>query len=200
MKDVWNSRYSGDEFYYGTHPNDFLVEQVAQIPANGKVLCLAEGEGRNAVYLAKQGFNVTAVDISETGLEKTKTLANLNGVSVNVVCADLAEYQLGSHQWDAIVSIWCHLPSQIRRSVYGQVAKSLVQNGVMILEAYRPEQLQFKTGGPSNPDFMPTLKNLQAELVDLNITFAQEIDRHVSEGKGHQGLSAVVQVVAKKMA
>lgn len=112
---MWDERYSTEEYAYGTAPNEFLVKNAHHIP-KGKVLSLAEGEGRNAVFLAQQGYSVTAVDASLVGLNKARKLAEKKGVIVEFIHASLADYDLGEKQWDGIVSIFCPLPSTIRKS------------------------------------------------------------------------------------
>lgn len=198
MKIQWNERYGQDEYYYGTDPNSFLVEHSAQFNNGAKVLCLAEGEGRNAVYLAKLGCDVTAVDSSQVGLNKLLSLAAKNGVAVKTICSDLNDFVFEEGRWDAVVSIWCHLPSVLRSKIHQEVVRCLKPNGFIILEAYTPDQLKFKTGGPQNPDLMPTLMKLESELTGLKVSFKKEITRTISEGVGHQGLSAVVQYLARK--
>src|ERR1051326_2902077 len=110
MKAKWDDLYSKDEYYFGIEPNDFLRERFAAIPAGGEVLCLAEGEGRNAVFLARQGYRVTAVDVSAVGLRKATLLARKHSVGLSVVDAALSFFDFGSRRWDGIVSIWAHLP------------------------------------------------------------------------------------------
>ncbi len=198
MKNKWDERYKSQEYFYGTEPNTFLAENINVLPQGGRILCLAEGEGRNSVFLAKHGFDVTAVDFSSCGLEKLKTLAKKEGVSVKAVLADLSSYPLGIDQWDGIVSIWCHLPSQLRRRVYGDCVRALKPNGVFLLEAYTPEQLKFKTGGPSELDLLPNLLQLKDELAELKILRQEELTREIQEGQGHRGMSAVVQILGVK--
>ena len=113
---MWDQRYSEEEFAYGTAPNDFLRDEYSRIPAGGRVLCLAEGEGRNAVFLAKQGYAVTAVDLSPVGLEKAQNLAFENGVEISIKVVDLAEFELGHEVWDGIVSIAAHVPPNVRKN------------------------------------------------------------------------------------
>ena len=193
----WNERYGADDFFYGNKPNDFLRAETSRIERTGKVLCLAEGEGRNAVFLATQGFHVTAVDGSQVGLKKLKRWAMDNHTSVETVCADLADFDMGVQRWDAIVSIWCHLPPSLRADVHHRATLALKPNGFFILEAYTPRQLNFKTGGPPIAEMMMTLDGLKVELAGLDFLHAVEIDREIQEGRGHQGPSAVVQVVAQ---
>lgn len=189
----WNDRYAGSDFYYGTEPNDFLKSSVSLIPPHGKVLCLAEGEGRNAVYLASLGFQVTAVDQSAEGLKKLNTLAEKQGVKVETVVADLNDFQILENAWDAIVSIWCHVPPDLRLKLHANVVKGLKQDGVLILESYHPRQLSYKTGGPPVAELMMTKENLEMELKGLQFKVLQETERDVQEGKGHSGMSAVTQ-------
>ncbi len=191
----WDERYGVDGFAYGTEPNDFLRE-VAPRLKKGRVLSLGEGEGRNAVFLAGQGFDVTGVDGSRVGLEKARRLAAERGVRLETVQADLADFTITPGAWDAIVSIWCHLPRAVRAAVHAQVVKGLAPGGAFVLEAYRPKQLEYKTGGPPSVDLLPTLEELKQELSGLDFEIGRELDRDVREGRYHGGLSAVVQVLA----
>ncbi len=194
---MWNERYSQTEYAFGKNPNDFLVEVIEQIP-KGRVLCLAEGEGRNAVYLAQQGCRVTAVDASAVGLEKARKLAADHGVEIEIIVADLTDFPIQANSWDAIISIFCHLPPIVRRNVHQQVVAGLRSGGKFVLEAYTPRQLEFKTGGPPNVDLMMDLTILQRELKGLEFKQAVEIEREIQEGLFHHGHSAVVQVLAVK--
>lgn len=194
---MWDKRYSGDGFAYGTEPNDFLVSMIDSLPP-GKVLCLGEGEGRNAAWLAKQGRTVTAVDLSSVGLEKAKRLAGAMGVEITTVQADLAEFEIGKERWDAVVSVFCHLPAGLRRDVHQRCTEGLRPGGVMLLEAFTPGQLAFGTGGPGNVAMMMDAETLQAELTPLEFVHLWEGERDIHEGAFHDGRSAVVQVLARK--
>ncbi len=196
----WDERYGGAEYFYGTLPNDFLRERAATIPAGGAVLCLGEGEGRNAVFLAQSGYRVTALDQSAVGLGKAARLAAEHGVKIDTVVADLGGHRLDIARWDGIVSIWCHLPAALRAAVHRQVVDALKPRGVFLLEAYTPKQLEYGTGGPKSVDLLPTLAELRVELAGLEFLRAVELERTVAEGRGHSGLSAVVQIVARKAA
>lgn len=198
---MWNERYSEAEYLFGTEPNDFLKETFSKIPAGGRVLCLAEGEGRNAVFLAEQGYQVTAMDLSDVGLNKALQLAGHRGVEITTQVADLASYQFGEEEWDGIVSIWVHMPTEVRRYVHAQIVPALKQNGMFIIEAYTEQQLTMDAvGGPpaTQKERFGSLETLQTELVELGEIMCLEAQRMVSEGKGHQGLSAVVQFVGRK--
>lgn len=194
---MWDKRYSLDEYVYGKSPNDFLRENVSKLKS-GKVLCLAEGEGRNAVFLAKQGFDVTALDSSAVGLKKAKELALENSVKISTVQADLNDYEFEPDTWDSIVSIFCHLPPRLREKVHKGSVTSLKDNGVFLLEAYTPEQVEFGTGGPPSAEFMMTLELLTRDLADLEFIHRLEKIREVVEGVYHSGKASVVQVIAKK--
>ena len=194
---MWNTRYSGAEYVYGTEPNDFLVSVVDQIP-KGRLLSLAEGEGRNAVYLAELGHQVLGVDSSGVGLDKAQRLADERGVTIETRLADLANFHIKPNSWDAIISIFCHLPSGIRSSVHRRVVAGLRPGGVLVLEAYTPAQLKLKTGGPPTADMLMSLDVLRTELDGLRFTHTLEVEREVIEGKYHTGRGAVVQVVAVK--
>ncbi len=192
---MWNEKYSDPRFIYGTEPNDFLKQSAHHFQPGGKILCIAEGEGRNAVWLAEQGFQVTAVDASDVGLAKGRALAKSKGVSVHWIHADLRQYDPGSHVWDGVVAIFAHLPPDLRSQVHADCVESLKTDGVLLLEAYTPEQLEFKTGGPSNPDWLMTPEMLQQELQGLTFERLQKVEREIIEGIGHTGTGSVVQVI-----
>ncbi len=194
---MWDERFSAAEYIYGTDPNDFLRENFHHLP-KGEVLSLAEGEGRNAVFLAKQGYAVTAVDGSLVGLNKARKLAQENGVAVEFIHADLAEYDIGENRWDGIVSIFCPVPSSMRMELHRKVVAGLKPNGVLLLEAYTPDQLKHGTGGGKSADLMMTKESLSLELADLNFTHLAELERNVLEGTYHTGIGAVVQAIASK--
>lgn len=194
---MWDERYSAEEYAYGTTPNKFLEENVHCIP-KGRVLSLAEGEGRNAVFLAKQGYLVTAVDASIVGLNKARKLADENDVVVELIHADLADYDLGENKWEGIVSIFCPLPSSVRKELYKKVMTGLKRNGVFLLEAYTPEQLKHGTGGGNSVDVMQSEKSLSLELTGLKFKHLIELERDVIEGVFHTGIGSVVQAIATK--
>ncbi len=193
----WNARYGADEFIYGTKPNDFIVEHFERIP-RGRVLCLGAGEGRNAVFLAQQGYQVVAVDGSVEGTLKTARLAADKNVSVEAVTADLHGFDVGQAQWSGIISVFCHLPSKLRSEMHARVPPGLVAGGVFLLEGYTPAQLTLGTGGPPVAEMLYTKSDLVGELAGLDFVLAHEIEREVEEGSAHHGRSAVVQLVGVK--
>jgi SAM-dependent methyltransferase len=194
---MWDERYSSEEYAYGTAPNEFLAAKVGCIP-KGKVLSLAEGEGRNAVFLAKQGYAVTAVDGSVVGLNKAGKLAEENDVLVEFIHADLADYDLGENKWDGIVSIFFPLPSSLRKEMYKKVIAGLKRGGIFLLEAYTPDQLRHGTGGGNSVDVMQSEASLRHELAGLKFKHLVELERDVIEGVYHTGTGSVVQAIATK--
>lgn len=199
MQSMWDQRYGEEEFVYGKEPNDFLRENFSKIP-KGKVLFLAEGEGRNAVFLAKQpGYRVTAMDSSSVGMQKAKELAREQGVEIQTIVADLNDFDLGEEQWDGIVSIFCHLPFDLRKEVHKRIIRALKKGGVLLSESYVQKQLEYKTGGPKTTDrLVKDLPTLKSELSGLHFELLQETVREVHEGKLHFGKGAVIQVIAIK--
>lgn len=195
----WDQRFAVADYVFGLEPNTFVAVMGKEIPA-GPVLCLAEGEGRNAVHIAQLGHAVTAVDQSGVGLTKAVRLAADRGVPLTTVVADLANYTISPGVWSGIVSVFAHLPPALRRAVHAQVAAGLRPGGVLILEAYTPAQLAFGTGGPKDAERCMTLAGLRSELAGLEFVVARECERDVVEGTGHTGRGAVVQVLARRPA
>jgi len=195
--DFWNNRFAMPQYIYGETPNVFVAEMASQIPA-GPVLCLAEGEGRNAVHLATLGHRVTAVDQSEAGLAKARRLAAVRGVEIETVLADLGNFDIEPGVWAGILSIFAHLPPAIRSKVHAQAVRGLRLGGVFVLEAYTPAQLAFDTGGPKSVEWLMTLACLRQELAGLEFLLGRERERDVIEGGGHTGRGAVVQVLARR--
>jgi SAM-dependent methyltransferase len=194
---MWDERYSQAGFVYGTEPNEFLAAAAGHIPA-GPVLSLGEGEGRNAAYLAGLGHRVVAVDQSEVGLAKARRLAADRGLTVETVCADLDGYPIEPGAWAGIVSIFCHLPRRVRVPLHAAAVRGLRPGGVLVLEAYTPNQIARRTGGPKDPDMLPTLAGLTEELAGLEFVHARELDREVREGAYHTGVASVVQVIGRR--
>ena len=193
----WNDRYAVAGHVYGEAPNAFVAEVAPQIPA-GPVLCLAEGEGRNAVHLATLGHRVTAVDQSEVGMAKAHRLAAARGVAIQTVVANLENYSIAPNFWSGMIATFAHLPPALRRRVHREVVAGLPSGGVFIFEADTPPQLACGTGGPKSPELLMTLAGLREELSGLEFLIARELERDVVEGNGHTGRGAVVQILARQ--
>lgn len=196
---LWDARYEGANGYlYGTAPNDFVAQVTAGLTP-GDTLCLADGEGRNGVYLASRGHRVTSVDISRHGMDKAVQLATERGVEITPVVADLAHFDLGRERWDLIVSVFAHTAPAVRARLHGAIASALRPGGLFVLEAYTPDQIGRGTGGPPIPELTMNLDDLRQELDGLSIEHGVELVRPVLEGTGHTGAGAVVQVMARKV-
>ena len=193
---MWNERYGSNEFAYGTEPNSFLAENAKLL--TGPVLSLAEGEGRNAVFLASLGLEVLGVDGSEVGLAKAQKLADSKGVAIKTLVADLATYEPPANSYGSVVSISAHLPSDVRRRLYPLVEQCLKPGGIILFEAYSKSQLSRNTGGPKDPDMLMTAVDIQKEFPNCEALLCQEIEREVVEGEFHTGLASVVQFIGKK--
>jgi len=194
----WDERFSREEFVYGTEPNEFVAAMAARIPA-GPVLCLAEGEGRNAVFLATRGHAVTAADQSAAGLAKAQRLAAARGTTITTCVGDLGALAIEPGSWSGVVTTFGHLPSALRRRVFAAAVRGLRPGGVFILEAYTPAQLAYDTGGPRALDLLMTATALREELAGLHFEVLREIEREVREGASHTGRAAVVQACGVRM-
>lgn len=192
----WNDRYAGSGYFYGTEPNSFLAERCGLI--EGPVLSLSEGEGRNAVFLAEQGFDVLGVDLSKIALEKASQLAKSRGVEIRTLVADLAAYEPEENHYGAVISISAHLPSAIRNRLYPLIERALKPNGIVLLESYAVNQLSRNTGGPRDADMLMTVEKIQQEFPHLEHVQLQEIEREVVEGTGHTGMASVIQFIGRK--
>lgn len=214
LQAFWDTRYAADEYVYGTEPNDFLVQSARAIarhgggaapgaaagPWRGRVLCLADGEGRNSVWLARQGFRVTAIDAAAEGVAKALRLAERHGVTIEARVGDVTRDDFGRGCWEAIVSIFLHLPAKARRDVHRKSVAALAPGGVFVYEAYGPEQLRYRTGGPPEPALLHSLDDVVADLDGCAIEHAFAGVRTVNEGRLHRGDGYVVQVLARRKA
>jgi SAM-dependent methyltransferase len=193
---MWDQRYASPEYVYGTEPNAFLAEHAGRL--TGPVLSLCEGEGRNGVFLATLGLDVLGVDGSPVGLAKAQKLAAARGVRIRTQVADLASYTPPANTFGAVISIFAHLPSALRRRVYPLVEAALMPSGILLLEHYSPAQIPKSTGGPKDPDMLMTAAGVQAAFPLCDVILCRELDRDIQEGSLHNGLSSVVQFLARK--
>ena len=187
LRNFWNERYAAPDYAYGEAPNGILAESRAHLPATGRALCLAEGEGRNAVWLAEQGLRVTAVDIAEQGMAKARALAERRGVQIETRVCDLREFDPGVGAWEVIVSVFAHLPPQVRAKVHARCVQALVPGGVFVYIGYAPEQLGRGTGGPADASRFPTLDDIVGELAGLDCVQRFHGLRNIVEGRFHTG-------------
>lgn len=194
----WDRRYAGEAFAFGTEPNDFLVDVEPRLPRGGRVLSLAEGEGRNAVWLASRGFVVHSVDGSEVGVAKTLRLAADRGVTVHAEVGFLEDTGITPGAWDVIVSVFVHQPPPLRAELHRRIVAGLAPGGMYVMEAYSPGHWGRGTGGPPHPERLVPLAAAMAELEGLEFLHAAELERDVVEGHLHTGDAAVTQILARK--
>lgn len=197
MTNVWNERFSRQEYIYGKEPNAFIAKIAKRIP-KGKILCIAEGEGRNAVYLAKLGFDVTAWDYAQAGLDKTTQLAAENGVTVKTELRDLAEVVWQEEQWDAIIHVFGHLAKSVMDRTLKGVQRALKYGGSYVSELYSKEQLRYKTGGPANKEMLIDPKEMLTQFKDFHIQHFYVGEALREEGILHTGTAHIVQSMFQK--
>lgn len=197
-KEHWDQSFSDEQFVYGEVENKFINEKSNLIPANSKVACFAEGEGRNAVYLAKLGHDVSVYDQSIVGLEKSKELAHHNGVSIKTYEVDLTKEKVNQEQYDAAIMVFGHVPREDQPFLLNNMIDSVKPGGIILLEVYSDAQLSYKTGGPQSIDMLYNPLDMLEWIKDYkNIHFFYgEADR--VEGKGHTGLGHVIQIAIQK--
>lgn len=198
--DFWEQRFSAsDEYVFGTEPNEFLASKASLLSPGMHVLSIADGEGRNGVWLARQGLHVRAVDGSLAALAKSRRLAEKHGVTLDLVHADLTSWEWCENCYDAIVGIFIQFTGpRLRQELFGRAWRALKPGGILLLQGYRPEQLQYGTGGPSTLENLYTEAQLRTELKAFSIEEMESKDVVLNEGSGHHGMSAVINVVARK--
>lgn len=194
----WDQRYAGPEFIYGQAPNRFFQQQLDLLPP-GRLLLLAEGEGRNAVYAAQQGWQVTAVDFSAQARTKALALAAQRGVSLDYQLAALPDYDWGEPgQWEAIGLIFAHFPPAMRPLIHEQCQRLLAPGGVLILQAFNPRQLGLPSGGPKEAAMLYDPALLQADFAGLGQVHLAETTAVLDEGAYHQGHAELIELLARK--
>ena len=189
----WDDRYAEPEYVYGTAPNQFFREQLDAIPSPGRLLLLAEGEGRNAAYAAEKGWEVTAIDFSEKGREKALSLAADRGIRIDYHVMDVREFDLAEQgPWDAIGLIYSHFPADFRSGLFKNCLRSLRPGGRIILELFTPEQLQFTSGGPKDLALLYSAAHAHADFAEASSLHVAEANIHLEEGAHHKGPAAMV--------
>ena len=191
----WDDRYSEEGYAFGTEPNDFLVEVADRIP-RGAVLVLGDGDGRNGVYLAECGHEVVSIDLSPVGVEKARALAASRGVSIDARVGDLATFDMGQEKWDAVVSIFCHLPAGLRADVHAGIHQALKPGGAFVLEAYNQANIGRGVGGPQSSDMTVELAEMKEAFDGWGMPVARTVERNIVEGKYHNGVSSTTQILA----
>jgi SAM-dependent methyltransferase len=196
---MWNQRFSGDDYLFGREPNEYLRAKAPVLPTGGSVLCVADGEGRNSVWLAQQGFRVQAFDISDVGVAKARKLAADAGVSVDYSVADCEQWPWTTQSHDAVVAIFIQFADpDLRTRLFANMVRSLKPGGVLIVQGYTPRQLEYKTGGPGQLSHLYTADQIREAFRGLSIVELIEYEAELSEGSRHTGRSALLGLAATK--
>ena len=198
MKDMWEERYAAEEYAYGEEPNAFFKACSDGLAVPGRLLLPGEGEGRNAVYAARQGWKVDAFDFSPAAREKALRLAERHGVHINYEVADYESVRIEPKAYDAVALIFTHKHESIRRPVHRKLASALKPGGHLFLEAYSKAQLDYGTGGPPNEQMLYTLEDLREDFSNLEIVELEKLEVEIHEGRYHTGLASVVRLVARR--
>jgi cyclopropane fatty-acyl-phospholipid synthase-like methyltransferase len=194
----WQTRFSAPGYAFGKEPNSFLKAQAHLLRSGQRALSVADGEGRNGVWLAQQGLDVLAVDFSAAGLAKARALAAERGVSLRTELADITTWQWPREAFDVVVAIFIFVEPHERPAFFNNLKGALKPGGLLLMQGYRPEQLNYRTGGPSNASRMYTRAILQDGFGDMAALDIREHDSVVSEGSSHAGMSALIDLVARK--
>lgn len=198
---TWNRRFSEPGYLFGTEPNAWLREHAGVWQAGQRVLCVADGEGRNSVWLAQQGLTVDAFDISEVGVRKARDFARITGVKVNFAVADVGELQWPRGLYDGVVAIFIQFADPaLRARIFEGMVQCLQPGGLLVLQGYTPRQLEYRTGGPPIASHLYTPQLLRDAFAGMEILELREYEAELAEGTGHKGRSAVIGLVARKPA
>jgi SAM-dependent methyltransferase len=197
MREFWDDRYGSEEFIYGTAPNEWFALHLQSLPP-GRALFPAEGEGRNAVYAAEKGWTVDAFDFSESAALKAGKLAREHGVGINYDVCGWEEFAWPEAVYDLVVLSYVHMDPESRKAFHKKVYQSLKPGGTLILEAFSPEQLNYSSGGPKNPEWLFTPGDLESDFSGLNISHLNKETVILREGEGHSGEASVVRMLALK--
>ncbi len=196
----WDERFLGEEYWFGTEPNPFLAAQAARFHKGQKALAIADGEGRNGVWLARQGLEVTSVDLSPAGIAKSQALAKRYGVTLTTICADLESWDWGAPRFDVVVGILFQFAAPpYRAKLFRRMQEVLVPGGLLLIEGYRPEQIAYGSGGPPFVENLYTEALLRQEFAAMEILHLAAYDAVQLEGMRARGsMCALIDLVAKK--
>ncbi|NGP87669.1 class I SAM-dependent methyltransferase [Fodinibius halophilus] len=196
-KKFWNERYSGNHFVYGKHPNTFFKQQLDKLPT-GKLLMPAEGEGRNAVYAAEQGWSVTAFDVSSKAQKKALELAKRHHVAITYEVNTFQDFSFEPNSFDAIGFIYAHIHESLRRELHRKFIKALKPGGTLLLEAFSKEQLENNSGGPGTLEMLYSKEELLTDFKSLDTSIAESLEVTLSEGDHHKGQANIIRIIAQK--
>lgn len=197
---TWNRRFASDDYHFGTAPNTWLSEQAHVWQPGDRVLCVADGEGRNSVWLAGQGLSVDAFDIADAGVAKAQRLAAAQGVTVNYATADCDAHDWQLAAYDGVAAIFVQFADPLmRQRLFARIIASLKPGGTLLLLGYTPKQLDYRTGGPPFVSHLYTPELLREAFAELEILALHEYEAEISEGSGHSGNSALIGLVARRL-
>lgn len=200
-REFWNQRFDREDYLFGTAPNRFLVSQAARFAKGQKVLSVADGEGRNSVWLAEQGLAVDAVEISPVAVEKAERLAARRGVAPRFHVASVLDWDFGNERYDAVAAIFIQFASPPERALlFQRIAAAIRSGGLLVMQGYTPKQLEYKTGGPPHVENMYTAELLAQSFGQFEFLHLVEHEDTLDEGSGHSGRSALIDLVARKPA
>ncbi|MEW6445602.1 MAG: class I SAM-dependent methyltransferase [Pseudomonadota bacterium] len=197
-RDFWNARFAEPAPAYGERPNAFVEQEAARLPSNGRILLPGDGQGRNSVWLARRGFDVTCVDWSETGLERAMEFAARHAVAIEPVCADITAWVWPVEEYDAVVAIHLHLPPESRGAVHRAMLRALRPGGLLLLEAFDLEQIGYTSGGPGRLDMLYSAEMLAEDFAEGDILVLERARIMLDEGLHHQGPAEVVRAIVRK--
>ncbi|PKO68562.1 MAG: SAM-dependent methyltransferase [Betaproteobacteria bacterium HGW-Betaproteobacteria-16] len=196
---TWNQRFAASGFLFGSAPNAWLREHASVWSPGDRVLCVADGEGRNSVWLAEQGLTVDAFDIAEIGVAKARDLAAQRGVTVNFTVADCDDYAWPEAACDGVAAIFVQFADPaLRERLFARMVRALKPGGHLVLQGYTPQQLEYKTGGPPLASHLYTEALLREAFAELDIVSLREYEADLAEGSGHHGRSALIGLVARR--
>lgn len=196
---TWDGRYNTDEYIFGTEPNRWLHRQASVLPLTGRVLCVADGEGRNSVWLAGRGLEVDAFEVSSIGIEKARRLAAHKNVQVNYTLADCDSFAWPTQTYDAVVAIFVQFADPAMRTrLFRNMVATLNPGGLVLLQGYTPKQLEYRTGGPPEVSHLYTPELMRECFAGLDISVLEAYEEEMQEGTRHQGRSALIGMVAIK--
>lgn len=196
---MWNQRYAGQDYLFGRAPNEYLQAKSPLLPAKGNALCVADGEGRNSVWLARRGLSVQAFDISDLAVAKARRLADEAGVSVDFSVADCDQWRWIPECLDVVAAIFIQFADPpMRERLFANVVRALRPGGMLILQGYTPKQLEYKTGGPGQLSHLYTADLIRDSFKGLETVELIEYEAELNEGSQHAGHSALLGFVATK--
>ncbi len=196
QQEFWNSKFSREGFLYGLKPNSFIASKANFFLENAKILCLGEGEGRNAVFLAKKGFDVTAIDASDIGLSKLQQRAKEENLNIKTICMDLNDWKVKG-EYDVIVASFLHMHKNERAQLFKMIDDSLNIGGLFVGEFFSVKQLAYQSGGPKDENLLYTTEDFKKYFSSYENEIKEQITI-LDEGKGHQGEACVIRVFVQK--